>query len=88
MCTSPLPGVPIVGSIYSDIQISVLHMRNIRRVAHEIHDLYWFRYMVPYVQIRVDLLVRMLEFTGVADCSCELVWDVKVPIGGSISLLI
>ena len=47
------------------IWISVSRTRNQKGSTRDM-DLYLFRYVVPYVQLGVDLLSRMLEFTR--DC--------------------
>jgi len=61
----PLLGAPTVGGINSGNTDQCIHVQGIRWVAHKTQGLYWFRYMVPYVQFEVDLSVFVCSVTGV-----------------------
>ena len=65
----PLLGAPTLRSIYSSNADQRIRAQGIRWVAHETWGLYWFRYMVPYIQFKVDLSLVICSVRGGAHCS-------------------
>lgn len=59
------------------MKISVLHIGNQKSTRDT--NLYWFRYMVPYVQFGVDLLFSYASYKGLLSIVESTDWDLPTP---------